>query len=94
MVPLRVCSLLPSLQPGRAQSNPFKPRWLRARAGAHQAMAASTRFGKPPMPAVQQVFRTQAAVPVTITPEEMRAFIATGRERWGVLVRDLNIRLE
>lgn len=46
------------------------------------------------MPAVQQIFRVQAAVPVTTTPEEMRAFIASDRERWAVLVRELNIRLE
>lgn len=45
-------------------------------------------------PAVQQVFRIQAAVPVTSTPEEMRAFIAGDRERWVVMVRELNIRLE
>jgi tripartite-type tricarboxylate transporter receptor subunit TctC len=44
--------------------------------------------------AVQQIFRVQAAVPVTTTPEEMRAFIAADRERWAVLVRELNIRLE
>ena len=46
------------------------------------------------MPAVQQIFRVQAAVPVTTTPDEMRAFIASDRERWAVLVRELNIRLE
>lgn len=45
-------------------------------------------------PAVREVFRIQAAVPVTSTPEEMRAFIAADRERWAVLVRELNIRLE
>lgn len=45
-------------------------------------------------PAVQEVFRTQAAIPVTSTPAEMRAFIAADRERWAVLVRELNIRLE
>ena len=45
-------------------------------------------------PAVQQVFRTQAAMPLAGTPEEMRAFIAADRDRWSVLVRELNIRLE
>jgi len=45
-------------------------------------------------PAVQEVFRTQAAIPVTMAPAEMRAFIAADRERWAVLVRELNIRLE
>ena len=45
-------------------------------------------------PAVQEVFRVQAALPVTMTPEEMRAFLASDRERWGSVVQDLNIRLE
>jgi tripartite-type tricarboxylate transporter receptor subunit TctC len=45
-------------------------------------------------PAVQEVFRSQAAIPVTSTPAEMRAFVAADRERWAVLVRELNIRLE
>ncbi|MCW8087909.1 Bug family tripartite tricarboxylate transporter substrate binding protein [Sabulicella glaciei] len=45
-------------------------------------------------PQVQEVFRAQAALPVTMTPEETRRFIAGDRERWGTVVRDLNIRLE
>jgi tripartite-type tricarboxylate transporter receptor subunit TctC len=45
-------------------------------------------------PAVQEVFRVQAALSVTSTPEEMRAFIAADRARWASVVRDLNIRLE
>ena len=45
-------------------------------------------------PQVQEVFRVQAALPVTSTPEEMRAFIAADRERWAAVVKDLNIRLE
>jgi tripartite-type tricarboxylate transporter receptor subunit TctC len=45
-------------------------------------------------PSVLEVFRVQAAVPVTSSPEEMRAFIAADRERWNAVVRDLNIRLE
>ncbi|MFN3449679.1 MAG: hypothetical protein ACK44F_13360, partial [Roseococcus sp.] len=47
-----------------------------------------------PQPSVLEVFRVQAAVPVTSSPEEMRAFIAADRERWNAVVRDLNIRLE
>ncbi|WP_207537805.1 Bug family tripartite tricarboxylate transporter substrate binding protein [Sabulicella rubraurantiaca] len=45
-------------------------------------------------PQVQEVFRAQAALPVTMTPEETRSFISGDRERWGSVVRDLNIRLE
>lgn len=45
-------------------------------------------------PDVLEVFRVQAALPVIGTPEEMRAFIATDRERWASVVRDLDIRLE
>jgi tripartite-type tricarboxylate transporter receptor subunit TctC len=45
-------------------------------------------------PQVQEVFRVQAALPVKGTPEEMRRFIATDRERWASVVKDLNIRLE
>ncbi|MCX8132774.1 MAG: tripartite tricarboxylate transporter substrate binding protein [Roseococcus sp.] len=45
-------------------------------------------------PGVLEVFRVQAAVPVSSSPEEMRAFIAADRERWAAVVRELNIRLE
>jgi tripartite-type tricarboxylate transporter receptor subunit TctC len=45
-------------------------------------------------PSVLEVFRVQAALPVTTTPEEMRAFIAEDRARWASVVKDLNIRLE
>ena len=45
-------------------------------------------------PAVQEIFRTQAAIPVMMTPEETGRFIAADRERWNLVVRDLNIRLE
>lgn len=45
-------------------------------------------------PAVQEVFRVQAALPVTMTPDDMRTFLASDRERWGAVVQDLNIRLE
>ena len=45
-------------------------------------------------PAVQEIFRVQAALPVTMTPDDMRTFLASDRERWGSVVQDLNIRLE
>jgi tripartite-type tricarboxylate transporter receptor subunit TctC len=45
-------------------------------------------------PAVQEIFRVQAALPVTSTPAEMRDFIARDRQRWESVVRDLNIKLE
>ncbi|MCO6415076.1 tripartite tricarboxylate transporter substrate binding protein [Siccirubricoccus sp. KC 17139] len=43
---------------------------------------------------VQEVFRAQAALPVTQTPAEMQSFLAVDRERWGGVVKDLDIRLE
>ena len=43
---------------------------------------------------VQEIFRVQAALPVTMTPEQTGAFIARDREKWAPVVRDLNIRLE
>ena len=43
---------------------------------------------------VQEIFRAQAALPVTQTPAEMQRFLAADRERWSSVVRDLNIRLE
>ncbi|MBR0666804.1 tripartite tricarboxylate transporter substrate binding protein [Roseomonas hellenica] len=46
------------------------------------------------VPAVAEVFRAQAAVPSTTTPEGLGRFIAEDRERWADLVRALNIRLE
>jgi len=36
----------------------------------------------------------QAAEPSTSTPEELRSFIAADRERWGEVIRALNIRIE
>ncbi|SHJ20830.1 Tripartite-type tricarboxylate transporter, receptor component TctC [Roseomonas rosea] len=45
-------------------------------------------------PAVQAIFRAQAALPVSTKPEEMRAFIAEDRMGWANVVRDLNIQLE
>ena len=45
-------------------------------------------------PAVEAVFRSQAALPVTTTPEAMRAFIAADVANWSGVLRDLNIRLE
>jgi tripartite-type tricarboxylate transporter receptor subunit TctC len=45
-------------------------------------------------PQVQEVFRVQAALPLTGAPEAMRDFVAADRERWAAVVRDLNIRLE
>jgi tripartite-type tricarboxylate transporter receptor subunit TctC len=44
--------------------------------------------------AMQEIFRSQGALPVTSTPEEMRGFIAEDTRRWANVVRDLNIRLE
>ncbi|SDE37184.1 Bug family tripartite tricarboxylate transporter substrate binding protein [Belnapia rosea] len=43
---------------------------------------------------VQEIFRAQVALPMTQTPAEMQQFLAADRERWGAVVRDLNIRLE
>ncbi|WP_187829942.1 Bug family tripartite tricarboxylate transporter substrate binding protein [Siccirubricoccus phaeus] len=43
---------------------------------------------------VQEIFRVQAALPVTQTPAEMQAFLAADRDRWGSVVKDLDIRLE
>ncbi|WP_431284564.1 Bug family tripartite tricarboxylate transporter substrate binding protein [Humitalea sp. 24SJ18S-53] len=45
-------------------------------------------------PAVQEVFRAQGILPVGMSPEETRAFIAADRESLGVVVRSLNIRLD
>ncbi len=67
------------------------PARMPAEVAARLAQVASAGLAAP---AVREVFRIQAAVPVTSTPEEMRAFIAADRERWAVLVRELNIRLD
>lgn len=53
------------------------------------AIAEATR-----VPAVAEVFRTQAAVPSPTTPEGLGRFIAEDRERWAGLVQALNIRLD
>ncbi|WP_120009560.1 Bug family tripartite tricarboxylate transporter substrate binding protein [Teichococcus vastitatis] len=45
-------------------------------------------------PAVREVFRAQAALPVTTSPDAMRSFIAEDRASWAEVLRDLNIRLE
>ncbi|WP_159992820.1 tripartite tricarboxylate transporter substrate binding protein [Roseomonas sp. 18066] len=45
-------------------------------------------------PAMREIFRTQAAVPTTTTPDEMRKFIADDTARWSSVVKDLNIRLD
>ena len=45
-------------------------------------------------PQVQEAFRAQVALPLTQTPAEMARFLATDRERWGSVLRDLAIRLE
>jgi len=45
-------------------------------------------------PQVQEVFRVQAALPVTGTPAEMREFLTADRERWAAVVKNLDIRLE
>ncbi|CAH0156287.1 tripartite tricarboxylate transporter substrate binding protein [Roseomonas sp. CECT 9278] len=46
------------------------------------------------LPAVQEIYRVQAALPVTMTPAETGAFIAADRARWEPVVRALDIRLE
>jgi tripartite-type tricarboxylate transporter receptor subunit TctC len=46
------------------------------------------------MPQVQEIFRMQAALPVTGTPVDMRNFLAADRARWAAVVKDLDIRLE
>jgi tripartite-type tricarboxylate transporter receptor subunit TctC len=45
-------------------------------------------------PAAQEVFRAQGILPVAMTPEQTRAFIAADRERFAVVVRNLNLRLD
>jgi tripartite-type tricarboxylate transporter receptor subunit TctC len=45
-------------------------------------------------PAIQDLFRAQAAEPSPSTPEALRDFIAADRERWGEVIRALNIQLE
>ena len=45
-------------------------------------------------PQVQEIFRVQAALPVTGTPAGMRDFLAADRARWAAVVADLGIRLE
>jgi tripartite-type tricarboxylate transporter receptor subunit TctC len=45
-------------------------------------------------PTIQDLFRTQAAEPSPTTPEGLRDFIAADRERWGEVIRALNIQLE
>jgi tripartite-type tricarboxylate transporter receptor subunit TctC len=45
-------------------------------------------------PAAVEVFRTQGILPVTMSPEQTRAFIAADRERWAAVIRALNIRLD
>lgn len=46
------------------------------------------------VPATVEVFRTQGILPVGLSPEETRAFIATDRERWTPVVRTLNLQLD
>lgn len=46
------------------------------------------------LPAVQEVYRVQAALPVTMSPAQTRDFIAADRARWEPVVRALDIRLE
>ncbi len=45
-------------------------------------------------PQVQEIFRVQAALPVTGSPAAMRDFLAADRARWAAVVKDLDIRLE
>ena len=54
-----------------------------------QAMAAAARA-----PAVQEVFRAQAAVLSTNTPAEFARFIAEDRARWEAPVKALDIRID
>ncbi|MDB5415925.1 MAG: Tripartite-type tricarboxylate transporter, receptor component TctC [Rubritepida sp.] len=54
-----------------------------------EAIAVAVR-----VPAVAEVFRTQAAVPSTTSPEGFGRFIAEDRARWEELVRALDIRIE
>ncbi|MGG5819020.1 Bug family tripartite tricarboxylate transporter substrate binding protein [Falsiroseomonas sp. HW251] len=44
--------------------------------------------------AAQEVFRTQGILPMSTSPDQARAFIAADRERVGVVVRSLNLRLD
>lgn len=67
------------------------PKAMPAAVAARLAASAAEGLRSP---AVQEVFRVQAALPVTMTPDDMRTFLASDRERWGAVVQDLNIRLE
>ncbi len=45
-------------------------------------------------PAAQEIFRAQGIVPVSLTPEQTRAFMTANRETLGMVVRRLDIRLD
>jgi tripartite-type tricarboxylate transporter receptor subunit TctC len=45
-------------------------------------------------PATVEGFRAQGIVPFFLGPEESRRFLEVDRERWGAVIRALNIRLD
>ncbi|MCX7685172.1 MAG: tripartite tricarboxylate transporter substrate binding protein [Acetobacteraceae bacterium] len=45
-------------------------------------------------PATIEGFRAQGILPAFLGPEEMRRFLEADRERWGTVIRALNIRLD
>ncbi len=45
-------------------------------------------------PAAIEVFRTQGILPVSVPPAETATFMAADRERWGTVIRNLNLRLD
>jgi hypothetical protein len=62
-------------------------------------MALSSSASLMPRPLSKTVIRLlgpsqEKSSRTSLAPAEMRAFIAADRERWAVLVRELNIRLE
>lgn len=73
--------------------------WFGLLGPARMPAAAATRLAAAAAealraPAVQEVFRAQAVLPVTLSPEETRAFIAADRARWAPVVQALDLRLD
>ena len=46
------------------------------------------------IPEVRAALTAMAAEPITASPQEFAALLARDRERFGVIVRDANIRAE
>jgi tripartite-type tricarboxylate transporter receptor subunit TctC len=92
--------LLPNVPTLREQGMQLDAaNWFGLVGPARMPAAAATRIAEASAealrnPAAQEVFRTQGILPVTGTPDQARSFIAADRERWAVVIRPLNLRLD